>query len=550
MLVEHVEVPTVLPGASKNAVCGAILTGVVRGKPLKADRLMQVGSWGDFQIEQITQAPRPRHKKEIKPRGDAMGSYSEQPGTTMDTPTADQDTLDDLAPEEVIMDDLDEDAQSKVHSERKGVLLDDEQYVASKDQHSDTEIPKRLPRGTSKYQSAWYIDDVSDSGSDISDLEDTPQEDQVMDDFPDTNSVAQYPINDAAMSKSDIGSTHDTLPDPSTLDAYRAQKHTEATDHLKYPDEIELPPTTLARERLHKYRGLRNAKTSPWDTSYDALYQPPEWPRLLDISNYRSARNKTMHEALGGGGARPGTRVSVHLRDVPLVLLQTYDPKKPLGLFSLLRHERKRTALNVSFTLKSDWPDPVRSKEEMVVQYGHRRYIINPIFSTLGSTPNDVHKMERVVTPGRTVVASFTAPLLWGSVPALFFKRPTSDPDVMQTSGTEMQLLATGTMLPPSTTRITAKRALLTGQPYKIHARLVTVRYMFFDKGDVEYFRGLPLWTNRGRKGWIRESLGTHGEFKAEFGTQGKVGQQEAVGITLWKRVWPRPARELGFVEE
>jgi pre-rRNA-processing protein TSR1 len=34
-----------------------VLTGVVRGKGLKADRLVQVGDWGDFQIEKITAAP-------------------------------------------------------------------------------------------------------------------------------------------------------------------------------------------------------------------------------------------------------------------------------------------------------------------------------------------------------------------------------------------------------------------------------------------------------------------------------------------------------------
>ena len=34
-----------------------ILTGIVRGKGLKADRLVQVGDWGDFQIEKIVAAP-------------------------------------------------------------------------------------------------------------------------------------------------------------------------------------------------------------------------------------------------------------------------------------------------------------------------------------------------------------------------------------------------------------------------------------------------------------------------------------------------------------
>ncbi|KXX80690.1 Ribosome biogenesis protein tsr1 [Madurella mycetomatis] len=42
------------------------LTGVVRGKGLKADRLVQVGDWGTFQIEKITAAPLATRKKKGK----------------------------------------------------------------------------------------------------------------------------------------------------------------------------------------------------------------------------------------------------------------------------------------------------------------------------------------------------------------------------------------------------------------------------------------------------------------------------------------------------
>lgn len=63
---------------------------------------------------------------------------------------------------------------------------------------------------------------------------------------------------------------------------------------------------------------------------------------------------------------------------------------------------------------------------------------------------------------------------------------------------------------------------------------------MFFSKEDVEWFKALRLWTKRGRQGFIRESLGTHGYFKAVF--DGRVGMQESVGVSLYKRVWPRGA--------
>jgi pre-rRNA-processing protein TSR1 len=64
---------------------------------------------------------------------------------------------------------------------------------------------------------------------------------------------------------------------------------------------------------------------------------------------------------------------------------------------------------------------------------------------------------------------------------------------------------------------------------------------MFFNDGDVRWFKSLPLWTRRGRSGFIKESLGTHGYFKANF--DGKINPMDAVAVSLYKRVWPRGAR-------
>jgi hypothetical protein len=58
-------------------------------------------------------------------------------------------------------------------------------------------------------------------------------------------------------------------------------------------------------------------------------------------------------------------------------------------------------------------------------------------------------------------------------------------------------------MLPPSSTRVIVKRIILTGHPYKIYKKLVTIRYMFFNREDVEWFKALQLWTKRGRSGLL-----------------------------------------------
>lgn len=532
MLVDEVQWPS-SEGAS------TILTGVVRGKGLKADRLVHVGDWGTFQIEKITAAPLTSAKKTKKE--DGMAVDDSETDRTLGVPSEDQEDLAELAPEEVAMEDTTEPAVDP--SSKKGVLLDDHHYFSEEEPEAYTK-PKKMPKGTSNYQSAWYLDDAEDSESEM--------DDEDMDDAADEpaaapedgmEGMAGAEPTEGAMSeyaKSEMFVEPNEDEDAEGLAAYRSRKkRDEAEDDMEFPDEIELHPNVLARERLAKYRGLKSLRTSPWNQEEDRPYQPEDWTRLLQIPNYVSSRNHATKEALAGG-VTPGTRVHVHLRAVPLELQQSYSPSRPVTLFSLLRHENKKAPLNFDITHKEDYEKSIKAKEELIVQCGPRRFVINPLFSLSGTTENDVHKYCRFLHPGQSAIASFTGPLTWGAVPALFYKR------VIPAEGEEgselpLQLVATGTARAPSTNRVIAKRVILTGHPYHIHKKVVTIRYMFFNREDVEWYKALPLWTRRGRSGYFKEPLGTHGYFKANF--DGKINPQDSVGVSLYKRVWPRDAR-------
>lgn len=537
----------------------AVLAGTVRGKGFNPDRLVQIGEWGDFKVEKVTAAPLPSKKKVGKPH--AMAVDAPEEAQVLEQPGEDQDELAELAPEEATMDDaMTAPTASLAPSERKGVLLDDHHYFDDDDREK-LQIPKRLPRGTSKYQAAWYLGDVSDSGSDLTDYED--EDDLGIDDGASTGPAdgdfdheMREPTEAGAPSEYPQSETFDDrAPEDEEEDlvAYRKQRRQDAEDDMEFPDEIELPPNVLARERLARYRGLKSLRTSQWETEEDKPYEPEEWTRLLEVSDYKSAKNKVIKEAIHGG-VKPGTRINLHI-SIPqenMVLVQSLPA--PTSAFSLLRHEHKRTSLNTSITLSSELEAPLRSKEQMILQCGPRRLMINPLFSQAGNTPNNVHKFERYLHPGRTAIASFIGPMLWGSIPCLYFKQtlPNAPIDEVEDLAAAMktqndnhvkpglELIATGTVLPPSTNRIIAKRIILTGHPYKIHKKLVTVRYMFFNAEDVEYFKALQLWTRRGRSGFIKETLGTHGYFKATF--DGKINPLDAVAVSLYKRVWPRRA--------
>ena len=524
MLVEAVQWGETPPSDDKGSV---VLSGVVRGRGMNPDRLVHVPGWGDFQIDRITEIPKENVKRK-------MGAESAMDVVSVEyRPTDDRDNLEALAPEEANMTDA---TSTMATNEHKGVLLDDHHYFEDDYSHIPPP-PKRLPKGTSSYQAAWYLDELSDSGSDIMDEEEMG-EDVAM------NAVEAGPEDGAIANGVDDAMTEagpteypesemhvDASPDDEAadLEAFRASRKNEADEDLEFPDEIELHPNMLARERLAKYRGLKSLHTSEWNTEADTPYEPEEYRRLLQIPDYKKSKSQAVREALAGGIA-VGTRVEVELVDVPLKL----KTAQPTCIFSLLRHEHKHTVVNLNLTLSSDVEAPLKSKEELIVQIGPRRFTINPVFSAAGNTPNDVHKFDRFVHPGRAALASFIGPVTWGAVPVLVYRMSPESPQ-------GVDLIGTATTIPSSTSRIIAKRIILTGHPYKIHKKLVTVRYMFFNDEDVAWFSALPLWTKRGRQGFIKESLGTHGYFKATF--DGKINPMDAVGVSLYKRVWPRIAR-------
>ncbi|KAL4793325.1 hypothetical protein BDV19DRAFT_231186 [Aspergillus venezuelensis] len=551
MLIENVA----WPESAADEVDDVVLTGVVRGKGLKADRLVHVPGWGDFQIGSITTAPLPTAKSK---RDDAMNVDENEAAPVLDGPSADQDDLATVAPEEIEMED---DVESMPDTDRKGVLLDDHHYFSDDDDHIPSK-PKRLPKGTSEYQSHWFLDDVSDSGSDI-EYDDEEMEMDVSGNPED----GVFPDNQDAMTEGGPSEypQSEMFLDPSPeeeaqqLEEYRASRRNEAKEDLEFPDEIELHPNVLARERLARYRGMKSLKTSPWNTAEDRPHEPEDWRRLLQFGDYKGSKNRILREALVGG-VNPGTRVDVHLRAVPSTLR---TKPQPLSLFSLLRHEHKHTVVNINMHLNAAVEAPLKSKEELIIQYGPRRLIVNPVFSSADNTPNNVHKFDRFLHPGRSAIATWIGPLTWGSVPVLVFKArkqsTSNDPEAMDDaadapelvsstttpsfSTCTIELIGNGTVISPDPSRVVAKRAIITGHPYKIHKRVVTVRYMFFNAEDVNWFKALQLWTRRGRSGFIKESLGTHGYFKCTF--DGKLNPQDSVGISLYKRVFPRRARAL-----
>jgi pre-rRNA-processing protein TSR1 len=133
---------------------------------------------------------------------------------------------------------------------------------------------------------------------------------------------------------------------------------------------------------------------------------------------------------------------------------------------------------------------------------GPRRLTVRPIYSQHtrggGKGVNNVHKFERFLRHGQAYVATVYGPITFGNQPCILLRESDDEGTFSFSrflalsfrctdSGAGPKLVASGAFMNADTTRIIAKRIILTGHPFKVHKRTATVRYMFFNPGKYFY---------------------------------------------------------------
>ncbi|KAH7888400.1 ribosome biogenesis protein tsr1 [Phlebopus sp. FC_14] len=491
------------------------VTGVVRGGRLSANRLVHVPNFGDYQISKIMSAPSLRtstHKPvamEVEPR-----VLSERVPSSSDSLVS-TNVPDDMANEQT---------WPTEEEMAYGGTRDEDGPDATKG--TTPRRIKRIPKGMSEYQASWIVDESDDEEED--DASGAQDEDRGQEDDED-----MVPVDEVM----DVESERRSVVAFQDLDAEEEEKQLldwrgraeEERDAQAFPDELDTPRDQPARTRFARYRGLRSLRTSPWDP-YENL--PREYARIFEFEDFKRTE-RDMWRVAESDGVEPGARVSVYVEGVPQEAI--HQSSLPLVLHGLLQHEHKKTVLHFTVQRNTEYDGSVKSKDPLILCYGPRRLRVNPVYSQHtrggGKGANNVHKYERFLFHGTTTVASVYAPIAFGKQPCVLLREEEQDLQAPE-------LVATGAFLNPDTTRIIAKRIILTGHPFKVHKKTATVRYMFFNPDDVQYFRPIQLSTKYGRTGHIRESLGTHGYFKAHF--DGPINQMDTVCMALYKRVYPR----------
>ncbi|XP_013117052.2 pre-rRNA-processing protein TSR1 homolog [Stomoxys calcitrans] len=529
---DHVEfIPNPNPSEDEGTLK---VTGFLRGTPLDVNGLVHITGLGDFQMSEI---------------------HAPQDPYRLDKSRNNQSMLPDIR----LVAKADPARQTSLQSENVPDPMDAEQTWPTEEEIAESQketkkmkLIKRVPKGYSAYQAAWIPDveeveanenedkmdddDASDSGSEEQgEEEDNDEEDEFMScenksfdgecERPDSDTeeyVDSASVSDAAINDEKYDQQMDFHEERETM-----RKIKEARVDELWPDEIDTPLDIPARTRFQKFRGLESFRTSPWDPKENL---PSDYARIYQFQNFDRTKRRIINEAKEVDGAVPGWYISIYVANVPATKWNAYKSAQVteyVVVYGLLPHEHQMSVMNVVLKRLPDSEVPIKSKERLIIQCGFRRFVVNPIFSQ--HTNGDKHKFERYFRPHTTVCATFYAPIQFPPAPILAFK---TNPD------STLALVARGCLLSCNPDRIILKRVVLSGHPMRINRKSATIRYMFFNKEDVEYFKPVKLRTKCGRLGHIKESLGTHGHMKCYF--DGQLKSYDTAFMYLFKRVYPK----------
>lgn len=517
--------------------CTLFLTGYLRACSLSVDQLVHVSGVGDFQFSKIEILKDP-FSLNVRKAQDLMDSdevpnveviHTLTPNPLNQEPLLVENVPDPLAGEQTWP-------------------TEDEMVEADQSQKQNKLRKRTLPRGTSEYQAAWIVDDIDEDGSDSSEDADandgmvldegeggfSGQEGSDMKDFDDDQASLHIRDSDDESEADSMVMEGDNLTKEQIEEEIQKIKKEHAEDE-EYPDEVDTPIDVPARKRFAKYRGLKSFRTSSWDPK-ESL--PPEYARIFAFDNFSRTQKLVLAKAFN---MEPGNRddcvppssyVRLYIKDVPvnaaskLCLLEKQVPVIACGL---LQHESKMSVLHFSIKKYDSYSAPIKSKEELVFHVGFRQFVARPIFSS-DNINSDKHKMEKFLHAGRFSMASIYAPISFPPLPLIVLK--------VVEGVTAPAVAAVGSLRSVDPDRIILKKIILTGYPQRVSKKKASVRYMFHTPEDVRWFKPVEVFTKCGRRGRIKEPLGTHGAMKCIF--NGILQQHDTVCMSLFKRAYPK----------
>jgi len=456
---------------------------------------------------------------------------------------------------------------------------------------------KRFPKGMTDAQKAWF--DFDDQEGHV--FGDVLNEDEMGFGGEDYEEVDMRSLR-----KQDDDAEALHVADKASLEEMRweelERRRAREKEEREFPDEVDTPLETPARQRFARYRALRSFRTSPWHR-HEAL--PPQYARIHAFQDFRQVQKAVLDEMAEAEkvqnrgileGARTtktkkrgrskstassavdddamleaaddsaaadkaaielddgeafvpvGTYVALEVVDIPEAAIEAAVAAAnglrgtgvPLCISSLLPHENRLSV--VHFTVQRTVQDTNRGVVHSSVPIASK----DTLRFVCGFRQWTAKPLFSEVASGagekqryeRFLPAGFACASTLG--PVCYSPCPVLVfRDEKDDDGyVTTQLVGTGQVDAVDPDRLIIKRILLTGYPVKVHKRSATVKYMFFNTPDVRWFKPAELHTKLGMTGHIKESLGEQGLMKCVFNK--RIKQHDTVCLPLYKRVYPK----------
>lgn len=510
---------TTSPG---NATAGTLtVEGYVRGLSLSSERLIHLPGMGDFSVESVVLLPHPRSE---------LRHHGVNPSTSMDV-----EEVSDRAEGRVLVPQKSMDTMY----EAEGDSLAGEQTWPTEQELADVSSARhrRAAKRDGDYQKLWTAElekeEILDEDADVEEMQDADGQ--------------RHACVDDEDDEDDMGMDADEIGDENAARRAYLQERAARDEDARFPDEVDTPIDTPAKVRFARYRGLTSLKSSPWHPRENL---PPEYAKVYHFEHWPTVQRQALKEQAEEESEDAVAPVGTYIRlvlCVPAHFVEIYgsslelfgnsEVDRPLILSSLNTYENRLAVVHFTFSLTAAAMSKelvLRGKTPLVFHMGFRRFVTRPIYSE-DNRRSTKHKLERFVQPGRQVVATVYVPAVYGPCPLLAFL-PSNEAQAMPSlAGLPV---ASGALLSVDADRIILKRITLTGAPVRCHKKKAVVRWMFFSPEDVRWFKPVELHTKFGRKGHIREPLGTHGYMKCYF--DGTMMQHDTVCMSLYKRAFPK----------
>lgn len=272
-------------------------------------------------------------------------------------------------------------------------------------------------------------------------------------------------------------------------------------------------------------------KTGTWDVNENL---PKEYKNIYSFENLKYTYKIAVRTAHEEGMKISGSYVKITIKSFEKNNLKHFSSESPIIASTLLQHERKLCVMHFKVNLNYEFDEKIYNKQVLEGQYGFRRNLMRPIYSSEAGVNSDKLKIEKFLEKDTFYIASVYAQLIYPFSPVLFFKPKlnSNSPDLGS-----LKMALSGHIISSDSKKVILKKIVLTGYPVKIKKRKVVVRYMFFNPNDIHYFKPVQLSTKNGLRGHIAESLGTHGYMKCVFSDHMK--SSDTVCMNLYKRIFP-----------